>query len=162
MIKIVFLNTSILLAIIIVLSGCGEPTHTTMSTVSTQTNQPTIENTTMTTTNADIPRDIIVELDIAGDQTNSLIGIGQLEATGVKKEIAITGNIFTVRNTNVKVTMTAEFFDSSRVSLGMTQIELVLYGAIDLEYRDFSMKFTQNPSQVYSCILTVSAYEGMV
>lgn len=160
MIKIHFLNVSILLALIIVFSGCGEATHTSETTTSTQPNQTTTQSTT-STTNADIPRDIVVELDIVGDATYTLIGIGQVEATGVIKEITITGNIYTLRNTNPKVTMTADYYDSSRAHIGTSKVEFVLYGAIELDYRDFSIKFYENPSQVDYCILTVSAYEGM-
>jgi hypothetical protein len=160
MIKIRFLNAVILLALIIAFSGCGEPTNTSKTTISTQPNQTTTQSTT-STTNSDIPRDIVVELDIVGDATYSLIGVGQVEATGIKKEIAITGNIYTLRNANVKVTMTAEYYDSSKVHIGTSKIEFVLYGAIELDYREFSIKFYENPPQVDYCMLTVSAYEGM-
>lgn len=163
MIKKRFLNASILLALIIAFSVCGCSTHTsesTTSTTSTQPNQTTTQSTT-STTNADEPWDIEVELDIVGDQTYGLIGIDQIEATGVKKEVTITGTIYTLRNVNPKVTMTVEYYDSSRVFIGTSKVEFVLYGAIDLDYREFSIKFYENPTQVDYCILTVSAYEGM-
>jgi hypothetical protein len=160
MIKIRFLNASVALALIVAFSGCSGPAHTSESTTSTQTNQPTTQSTT-NTTNADITRDIVVELDFVGDATLGLVGIGQVEATCTKNETIITGPIFSIRNTIAKVTMTAEFYDSSRISIGTSIVQLHLYGAIELDYKEFLIKFFQNPSEVDSCILTVTAYEGV-
>lgn len=163
MIKMRFLNTPSLLALVIAFSVCGCSNHISESTISTQPDQTTTQSTTITTntTNADIRRDIEVELDIVGDQTYGLLGIGQIEATGTTKEITIIGSIYSLRNANITGTMTADFYDSSRVFIGTSKIQFQLYGAIELDYREFAIKFYENPSQVNYCILTVTAYEGM-
>lgn len=163
MIKKRFLNASILLALIIEFSVCGCSNHISESKTSTTSTQPiqTTNQSTTSTTNAYVPWDIEVELDIVGDQTYGLLGIGQIEATGIAKEITIIGNIYTLRNVNITVTMTAEFYDSSRVFIGTSKIQFQLYGAIETDYREFSIKFYENPLKVDYCILTVTAYEGM-
>lgn len=158
--KIHLLNAVIVLALITAFSGCGGHSQTTGSTSSSQSSQ-TSQSTTSTSSPTSTSRHIEVELDMVGAETYGLIGIGQLEGTGTKEEIVINGTIYSARNTNASVTMTAEFFDASRISVGIAEIKMQLYGAVELDYREFSIKYYQNPSQVESCILTVTAYEGL-
>jgi cytoskeletal protein RodZ len=166
--KIHLLNAVAVLALIFAFSGCGnhsQPTSSTSSTQSSQTSQSTTSTSsstsTSTSTNSSTSRHIEVELDMVGAETYGLVGIGQLEGSGTAAEIVVNGSIYSTRNANASVKMTAEFFNASRVSVGTAELKMILFGAIDLDYKEFAIKYNQNPSQVESCILTVTAYEGV-
>jgi hypothetical protein len=112
-------------------------------------------------TSTSTSRHIEVELDMVGAETYGLIGIGQIEGTGTSAEIVVNGNVYSTRNANANITMTAEFFNASRVSVGTAELKMRLFSAVELDYREFFIKFYQDPSVVESCILTVTAYEGV-
>jgi cytoskeletal protein RodZ len=166
--KIHLLNVVAVLALIIAFSGCGDHSQTTSPTSSSQSSQTSQSTSSSTssptstgTTSSSTSRHIEVELDVVGAETYGLVGIGQVEGTGTAAEIVINGTIYSTRNANANVTMTAEFFDSSIQPVGTAELKMKLFGAVDLDYREFSIKFYQNPSLVESCILTVTAYEGV-
>jgi hypothetical protein len=161
-----FLTAIVALTLLFMFAGCNGNTRTTSNTSNTSSTQSTTQTTstsqtTSTTSTTGTARDIIIELDIVGSATYGLIGIGNLEATGTSKEIVITGNIYNIRNANANVTIKAEFFDSSGVYVGYTEVKMILFGAIDPEFRQFEIKYIENPVPVASCLFTVTAYEGV-
>jgi hypothetical protein len=157
--KIHFLVSVGVVTLLVGFYGCSTPTQTTSTTSSTTGTLSTQTTTQTSLTTNETARDIEIDFELVGPATHGLVGIGKIDAVGTSKEIVVTGNIFSGRDGVFHVIMIAEFYDSSGTLIGTAKREFTMYAFDEVEYREYEIKFTENPSQVVKCKFIVSASE---